>query len=614
MPRGRWWQRGPFVVRRLGLVRAAIAFGVTVAVLSEGLGAFDAFARLPLVAAWLIVALAAAVVCARARPDERAADPSAAPPPARDPIVTASVVLAAAIIVTCLVAALFSAPSNSDVLSYHMPRVRHWLENRSFAHYPANSIRQLSFPPGAGYFVAQLQLLSGGDRFASLPQWSALVGCVFVTGSLAGRLFGNRSVVPTALACATVPMAVLQATQPQTDLLAAFWLLCFVWLVFERRHHRPADVVWLGAALGLGLVTKPTVLVFVPPFLAILALRAARSGRRRFVLVPAAVVVLAALPVLPHNVRNHRTFGDLNGPSLGITLTRHDPRALASNVLRHVVLNYPSVTLWQAVAWVHTHVLHIDVNDAATTHPRVHARAVYEPQFAGEYLMPDENMVGNPLHVSIALVGAATALLALRRRRGWATARVQFPLALALSFVAYCAVIRWQPWANRLLLPLVVLATPLVGWTLAKVTAPVRATLVGTLALFALIFCLTSVRRPFFALPRSPSLSIFGQTRGEQYFAEYELHGLGDEVRRHYDALLRDVEADRCSRIALVSEEHDPEYLLWVTLDRAAQPVQLRAEDVTNRSRSAAARMSAWSPCGRVAMSRQGWGRYTSLR
>jgi len=142
----------------------------------------------------------------------------------------------------------------------------------------------------------------------------------------------------------------------------------------------------------------------------------------------------------------------------------------------------------------------------------------------------------------------------------------------------------------------------------------VRATLLGTLALFAIIFNLTSVRRPFVALSRSPSLSIFGQTRGEQYFAEYELHGQGDEIRRHYDALLRDVDADRCSRIALVSEEHDPEYLLWITLDRAAQPVHIRADNVTNLSRSAAARMSAWSPCGRVEMSRQGWGRYTSLR
>src|SRR5262249_38711209 len=216
--------------------------------------------------------------------------------------------------------------------------------------------------------------------------------------------------------------------------------------------------------------------------------------------------------------------------------------------------------------------------------------------------------------VSIALIGATVALRALRRRHGWATARVQLVLGLALSFVCYCGAIAWQPWANRLLLPLVVLATPLVGWMLAGATAVGRATLVSTLAIIAILASLTSMRHPFFAVPRSPSLSIFGQSRGELYFAAYQLRGDGDDVRRRYAAVLRDAEADRCARIALVSEEFDPEYLLWVTLDRAGQPPQIRSDSVTNPSRSAAAHMGAWTPCGRVEISREGWVRYTSLR
>jgi 4-amino-4-deoxy-L-arabinose transferase-like glycosyltransferase len=606
------WRLATAVLARVGLVRVAIIVGITVVALSEGLGAIDAFARGPTIVAWLAVGLVAAAVLTRAI--RRADDSRVAlqPAPPRDPMVVYAVALIGIVIAICLIAALLSPPNGGDVLSYHLPRVRHWIQNRSFAHYPTHSLRQISFPPGAGYFVAHLQLLSGGDRFASLPQWGAFVGCILVTATLAGRLFGGRAVVTAALACATIPMAVMQSAQPQSDLLASFWLLCFVRLVFDRRTYRPRDTLWLGAALGLGWATKPTVLLFAIPFLFILAKRALRSGWRAGLAVPTAVVLLAAIPCLPHSVRNYRVFGNVQGPSLGITLARHDPRVLASNVLRHTALNVPSIRFWEGVDWVHTHVLHLDTNDPATTHPRVHARSGFEPRFANEYLIPDENMVANPLHVAIMVLGGGTALLVMRRRHGWATRRAQLAVALVLSFGLFCGAMRWQPWANRLLLPLVVLGSPLVGWMLAKASPIARATLIGLLGAIAIFFGLTSIRRPMIGHPQAPTLTILGRSRGDLYFADDEIQNGRGQLSRLYDTLLRQAKDDGCSRVALVSEEYDPEYLVWVTLDRSGKPVEMRNLGVANASRVAPAEIPDSSPCGLVEMMEHRWGRYTS--
>jgi hypothetical protein len=76
MPEGRWWLRVAAVSSRLGFVRGAVLLGTALVVVSEGLGAVDAFARGPVVAAWLAVAAAVAAVTAWAVRRDAGAPPS----------------------------------------------------------------------------------------------------------------------------------------------------------------------------------------------------------------------------------------------------------------------------------------------------------------------------------------------------------------------------------------------------------------------------------------------------------------------------------------------------------------------------------------------------------
>ena len=60
-----------------------------------------------------------------------------------------------------LIAALMPC-TNYDSLTYHLPRVMHWLQNQSVAHYPTSDTRQLESGPWAGFVLANLCLLAGG--------------------------------------------------------------------------------------------------------------------------------------------------------------------------------------------------------------------------------------------------------------------------------------------------------------------------------------------------------------------------------------------------------------------------------------------------------------------
>ena len=47
------------------------------------------------------------------------------------------------------IVALTAPPNTWDSMTYHMPRVEHWIENRNVEPYPTHILRQLSLGPGA---------------------------------------------------------------------------------------------------------------------------------------------------------------------------------------------------------------------------------------------------------------------------------------------------------------------------------------------------------------------------------------------------------------------------------------------------------------------------------
>jgi hypothetical protein len=166
-------------------------------------------------------------------------------------------------LVTCLLVGLlvvaWSVPPNTpDSLLYHMARVAHWAQGESLTHYGTAYGHQLWNPPFAETVILALRLLSGGDRAANLVQWAAFGGVLIGVSGLTRLLGLGRPARLLAIAfAASLPMAVLQATSTQNDLVTAFWLVTASFFVLlSRKVNLGGRTRRFGRALGLRLLTK----------------------------------------------------------------------------------------------------------------------------------------------------------------------------------------------------------------------------------------------------------------------------------------------------------------------------------------------------------------------
>ena len=86
-----------------------------------------------------------------------------------------------------LVAAV-APPNTNDALTYHMPRVVHWIQDRSVAFYPTHILRQLYLSPGSEFILLHFQILSGSDHLANFVQWFSMLGSAVAVSLIAKEL------------------------------------------------------------------------------------------------------------------------------------------------------------------------------------------------------------------------------------------------------------------------------------------------------------------------------------------------------------------------------------------------------------------------------------------
>lgn len=319
--------------------------------------------------------------------------------------------IAATFAAVTIMTAVVVPTNNWDAMTYHMPRVAHWLANASLRHYPVARAQQLFMPPLNSYGIAVLQALAGTDRWANLVQWLAYVGGALIASLAVRRLRGGpTSELAAAVAFLTLPMAVAQAATAQSDLLTAYWVLALVTLVVGRLDR--GTPFWAGATVGLGVLTKPSFVLYAAPLVLALLVRQARrhdGGRRAS--VPAAAIALALTAVVvaaPHAWRTTETFGLPWGGGYEVTRMQNENLGVPSwlsNVARTTAVHLPVPGFAAAVIRVHGW-LGVDPDDPRATH-------IYDLSFsevASQWfrpLIPSEDSVGNPAHfvTAIALFG-----------------------------------------------------------------------------------------------------------------------------------------------------------------------------------------------------------------
>ena len=511
----------------------------------------------------------------------------------REPIA----ILLAVYVATLLVIALVAPPNTWDAMTYHMSRVAHWAQNGSVATYATHNARQIHMAPGSEFLILHLQALTGGDRLANTVQWSALVGCIVGMSMIARNLgAGPRGQLFAAALCGSLPMAILQATSAQNDLLAALWIVCFVALGLELRHtlNPWLLVIAAGLSFGLAVLTKSTTLLVLPAFslLLLLALPVPLWQRVRYAAV---VLVLGAAVNAGYFARNVEASGSLLGPRVEqadhvtyvYTNDAITPLTLVSNIMRNVAvqLALPSWSWNKAVdEFVRTtHLLmDIDPHDPRTT---VHGHRFHLSD-AGDR---EDQAQG----VIVILMSFMAILALLAPRQPQRVLRLAYFGCVIVSFLLFCAALKWQPWHTRLHLPMLVLLTAAVAPFLER-HVPRRVQ--TPLLLLVLLASLPNVLRN----PSRPMLgkdSIFRVPRAVQYFTNN-----ATLLAPYTSAAERFAQLD-CDHVGLIIPHDGWEYPLWVLLKARRPGLTIEHVDVQNYTSSYARPID---PCGLLQVRKDG--------
>jgi len=508
---------------RRAALAAAIFCGTCVVATTEIASAANLVAPAVVAIFWSLICLAALVYFGLAK---RGVFPSPqSPGTQRERLDRATQwLLAGAGVVVLLVGitAVVAAADTWDAMEYHLPRIVMWMSNHNVRFFPTPDYCQLIYGPWSEYAMMHTELLWGSDRFVNVVEWLSLLGSLLAASLIAEKLgAGPRGQALAAVACATIPEGVLEASGPMNTYVVSFWIAATVLFLMDS-NDEPSwfNTVCVGLAAGLAVCTKGTAYVLLP-FL-VLACWLMGTMRTRILFLKRSALLLLLIFALnaPQYLRSYEFSGSPLGLPLPVKYPRTElvmdhitARGAAANLLRNISLHLctPSRSLNS-----HTENLARRAIRLLGVSPDEPSQTWIGLPFHMNHFSSNEIIAGNPLHLILLLASVGFLLWRPKEgvRRRWA---LLYAAGIVTSFLFFCALLRWQMWSSRYHLPLFVLAAALIGLALEQYfPRPLANTAAIILLLFGAFFALTNRSRSL--IPWSRVDDVY-HSRAEQYFA-----------------------------------------------------------------------------------------------
>jgi 4-amino-4-deoxy-L-arabinose transferase-like glycosyltransferase len=555
---------------RESFLNSAIAIGLFVVFSTEMLSWFKLIAYLPLVVCWSLYLLSVLAWRYRAKTALRMSAGEIVGLPEKGLLA-----LIAMVVGVSGVAALVAAPNNFDSLTYHLPRIMHWIQNSSVAHYPTNVDRQLVLAPLSEFMMMHLQILSGSDRFANCVQWFSMVGSAVGVSLIARALSGSlQSQIVTAAIAVSLPMGLLQSTSTQNDYAVTLWLVCLAYYIIKAKQCGGTKNTLLeGICLGLAILTKGTAYLIAAPFMLLYLWHLVTKGTKTAV-TSMLIVALAVLLINgSHYGRNFRVYGSplSSGTGNDIISKRVDAGSIISGVAKNVATQLATgMQGANAALLVLTNAVHgvlgVSVND---------------PELASDnfYLLPaevlnHEDYAPNPLHMVLLLVSGG--LLVLRRKQ---ISREVMLLAAActLSFIILSLSLKWTPYLSRYFVPVFVLSAPAVALLFDGMKWRLLVSCCALLLLVSGGFVLANNK----TRPLVGQQSVFVTKRLDQYFMG------SPRAEMYFLSVASMAKAQPIRNIGITNSDGNMlEYLLWVLMNDGSSTYRIEHVDVKNPSGS----------------------------
>lgn len=470
-----------------------------------------------------------------------------------------------------LITGLVFPPNTWDSMTYHMARVTHWIDNGSVAFFPTAIVRQNYQMPFSEYVIMHLQLLSGSDRFASMVQWTCFLGTLSNVFLITLEFSKNRLV--GLLAClffACTPMAILQASSTQNDVVLSFSLSATVLFLLRcRREFDTKNLGFAAVAMGLALLTKGTAYLFLAPLGLCIALGCLRPLRELRVFLSLVGVVFIALTMsLGHYARNFEVYGHpLSTEGKKYLNESVSVSAFTRNVVRNLALHFPQPNEdWNdGIDSVVYYLFGDETNESGTTWQGTKFDSIYSKH---------EDGAGNLLQTLLLIFAFPLILFRFFKQKD----KSAFFYALGVLGAAclFCVYLKWQPWHSRLHTPLFALAGPLV----ALISEKLLKSKIGVG--FALVFSAGVALYSFPYVYDNMIRSLIGKEwisrdRVELFFPNRPY------LLKDYKKVAEILKDEDLTEVGYYAGENDWEYPLWVMLGAHGE-LSMRHFDVSNLS------------------------------
>ena len=500
-----------------------------------------------------------------------------------DPAVGSLILIVAVQLVILAGIALKYPPNNWDSMTYHMARVAHWQQERSVAHYATNIDRQLQLQPFAEFLILHLQILSGGDHYANLVQWAAMLASGIGVSQIAKCLGARAKNQLWAMALSySLPMGVLQSSSTQNDYVLSVWLALFVALGFAFKNAPRNTWLAMGAGLSLGLamLTKATAYVYAFPFCFYFGISFWKQLEKKAAWNLALLCIIAFSINFGHYLRNINLYHSPLGPQTGYVNEVHTVNGFASNVIRNATLHctIPFAAQYNQAVLIGLEKLH-RITGVQSTDPRL--SYVKENPFQEQPLF-DEDYSGNPFHLFLILIWMTSFLRDLimnivskfkKHELFNLPLEYVYGFLILFAFGLFCVYLKWQPWHSRLHLPLFVLWCPVLSLTVLNPRRKLSGYIPLILMLLSFLWITYNVNRPLIAYN-----GLSHQPRIDQYFAKRQ------DLIQEYENLTEDISVAGCHEIGLDLRCDSWEYPFWAFFFEEDYPVEIHYIDVNNPS------------------------------
>jgi hypothetical protein len=305
----------------------------------------------------------------------------------------------------------------------------------------------------------------------------------------------------TALFFATVPMAIMQSSSTQTDLVEAFFIICMAERFLKWKETGDfQNSIDFGIALGLSILTKGTAYPIAFPFVLFFCILAIKHYKQRL-LFAFGVVVMCLTLNMPHYIRNQISFGNPIG-SHGGSISAFSLKSFTLTAIFNVYSNFP-VPLPTLGSKINSQLDLVDKTIFPFGPPRIIGTKAWIKSFLGQIPF-HEDTARNGFHLLLFIVACALVLkikLFITERGFVLIFGTLYPWLVLFSWLTFFFMIPWQPWVTRLQVPLFALSAPVFSLAFNKMKIIKKFRWIGSgiilfLEIFAFIPLIFNSSRP----------------------------------------------------------------------------------------------------------------------